>query len=272
MSCSSAVEPFLGGSASSLPDKTDVKGFQVFIGLGLGWLLCAATALAGPPLITDDPDTPGPNSWEIDFATTSQKSSHSWQLETPLLDMNYGVGEHIELTYEIAWNVLVPDVGPARGGLGNSLFGVKWRFLDQTNAWLDVSVYPQIIWNNPTSSVRRGLADDGTGVLLPVEAGHHFGPLDVYSEGGYQWNQREPTDGFFGIAAEYELTEKFTMMGELHDDFERAFDDNELIFNLGFRRELNEHISVIGSAGRAIYGPSDTTPDFLSYLALEFTL
>jgi hypothetical protein len=237
----------------------------------LAWLLGAATALAGPPLITDDPDTPGPNQWEIDVAATAQKSGGVWQLETPLLDINYGIGVHIELTYEIAWDALAPDNGAVRSGLGNSLFGTKWRFLDQTNAWLDASVYPQFVWNNPTSSVRRGLADDGSSFLLPVEMGHHFGPLDVYGDAGYVWNQDSESAGFFGLAAEYELSEKWTVMGELHDDFERVFEEDELDFNLGFRRTFTEHVSVIGSAGRAIFGPSDSAPDFLGYLAVEFT-
>jgi hypothetical protein len=107
---------------------------------------------AGPALITDDPDTPGPDNWEIDIATTSEYAQREWNLETPLLDMNYGIGEHIELTYELPWVVLVPAGGGASSGLGNSLLGVKWRFLDQTNAGLDVSAYPQVEFNNPTSS------------------------------------------------------------------------------------------------------------------------
>ena len=248
-----------------------MRSFQVFIGSNLTWILCATTSLAGPPLITDDPDTPGPNAWEIDVATTSQYSGHAWQLETPLLDINYGLGEHIELTYEIAWDVLVPDDDAARGGLGNSLFGVKWRFLDQTNAWPEVSVYPQIEFNNPTSSVRRGLADNGTSIQLPIEVGHKFGPLDVYAETGYSWNEERPSGGFGGLAAEYELNENTSVMGELHDDFERAFEEDELIFNFGFRQKLTEHISLIGAAGRAIFGPSASAPKFLSYLALELT-
>ncbi len=226
---------------------------------------------AGPPLITDDPDTPGPDNWEIDIATTSEYAQHEWNLETPLLDMNYGIGEHIELTYELPWVVLVPASGGASSGLGNSLLGVKWRFLDQTNDWLDVSAYPQVEFNNPTSSVRRGLAEDGTSVMLPFEAGHRFGSLDIYGDAAWVWNEEGATGGFCGIAAEYELSETFTVMGELHDGFEHDFENNQLVFNLGFRRTLTEHVSLIGSAGRMIFGPGNNPVDFMSYLALELT-
>jgi hypothetical protein len=233
--------------------------------------LCAANAFAGPPLITDDPDTPGPNHWEIDVATTSEYAQHEWNLEAPLLDINYGIGGHIELTYQLPFVVLVPDGGGALGGLGNSLAGVKWRFLDQDMALLDVSVYPQIEFNNPTSSVRRGLADAGTSFMLPFEVGHHFGPLDIYGDAACVWNDNSAPQGFCGVAAEYELGEKFSVMGELHDGFESDFEDNSLVFNLGLRWTLTEHVSLIGSAGRAIFGSGDNAPDFMSYFALEFT-
>jgi hypothetical protein len=43
---------------------------------------------AGPPLITDDPDTQGPNNLEIDIATTSEYTQPEWNLETPLPDIH----------------------------------------------------------------------------------------------------------------------------------------------------------------------------------------
>ncbi len=231
----------------------------------------ATSVLAGPPLITDDPDTPGPSNWEIDVAAITQHIAHEWQLQSPFLDMNYGVGDSIELTYEIGWNVFVPEGHEPVGGLDNSLLGVKWRFLDQTNAGLDISVYPQFAFNNPTTSVQRGLAADGTSFLLPMEIGRHFGPLDIYCEPGCVVNEFGASGGFCGIAVEYDLTEKFTIMGELHSDFDHTFENSDLIFNIGFQQTLTEHVALIGSAGRAIYGPTESAPDFLSYLALQFT-
>jgi len=70
-----------------------------FPDLSLACLLRAANAYGGPPLLTDDPDTPGPNHWEINVATTSENAAHEWEFGTPLLDINYGVGDHIQLKY-----------------------------------------------------------------------------------------------------------------------------------------------------------------------------
>lgn len=233
-------------------------------------MVCAVNVFAGPPLITDDPDTPGPNNWEINAAVTSQHAGHEWQLQTPLMDNNYGVGTNIELTYEVSWNEVVPENSSAMSGLGDSLFGVKWRFLDQDKAWLDVSAYPQVQFNNSISSARRGIVNEGTSVFIPFEIGHRAGPLDIYAEPGYTWNQRSAAQGFLGIAAEYDLTDNFTIMGELHYDFVNGFEQNELLFNLGFQQTLTKHINLLGSAGRAIFGPSGTAPNFISYVALQF--
>jgi len=245
--------------------------FQFIIAANLTAMLVAATAFAGPPLITDDPDTPGPNNWEIEDAIISQYANHEWQLQAPFLDNNYGVGDHIELTYQVGWNIVVPDNGAAISGLGNSLLGIKWRFLDQDKSWLDVSVYPQVQFNNPTSSASRGVATDGTSVIMPCEIGHRWGPLDVYTEPGFTWNQRGLNQGFWGLAAEYDLSEKFALMGELHYDCVGAFEQNSLVFNIGFSQTLTKHFALIGSAGRAIFGPSNIAPAFMSYLGLEIT-
>src|ERR1700733_8729114 len=113
------------------------NGFRLFLGVSLLW---AANVYAGPPLLTDDPDTPGPNHWEINIAMTSLDEAHEWELGTPLLDLNYGVGEHIQLKYQVPLTVFVPERGGARVGMDNSLLGVKWRFLDQTNgSWVAFS-------------------------------------------------------------------------------------------------------------------------------------
>src|SRR6202044_197616 len=95
------------------------------LAISLACLLWAANAHGGPPLLTDDPDTPGPNHWEINLAMTSQYAAHVWLLGTPLADINYGVGDHIQLKYQVQANMLQHEHGGLRFGMGNSLAGVK---------------------------------------------------------------------------------------------------------------------------------------------------
>jgi hypothetical protein len=247
-------------------------GFKFFHGISLCCWLWAVNAPGGPPLLTDDPDTPGPNHWEINIALTSEDEAHEWTLGTPLLDINYGVGDHIQLKYQVPLEVFVPEQGGARAGMGNSLAGVKWRFVDQTNgSWLEISTYPQFEFVYPQSSVQRVLADDGHNLLLPIEVEHQFKKLTVYAEGGYLLNSEREPEALYGVAGEYEFSEKFSLMGEFYGGFGHDFQENGLSFNLGFRRSLTGHVAVIGSAGRAISGPASGAPTFMSYLGLQLT-
>ena len=85
----------------------------------------------------------------------------------------------------------------------------------------------------PTSSVRRGLADPGDNLLLPIEVEHQFKSLTIYAEGGYVWNESAPMQGWFGLAGKYELSEKFSLMAEFYGGYDREFRDSGMSFNLG---------------------------------------
>jgi len=72
-----------------------------------------AAADAGPPFITNDPGTPGNGHWEINIAAmqTTVPDESVWQL--PQLDVNYGLGERIQLTFEVPY-VVVNQTGQPR--------------------------------------------------------------------------------------------------------------------------------------------------------------
>src|SRR5580700_4694278 len=128
-----------------------------------------AAAQGGPPFITTDPGTPGDGNWEINVMSYSERHPAVRIFNAPLLDMNYGVGSRIQLTYEVPYLVVGTDGGPTRSGLGKSLPGVKWRFYDNDENHLQISVFPQLEFNNPDHSLQRGLVAYGTRFYLPVE-------------------------------------------------------------------------------------------------------
>jgi len=97
--------------------------------------------VAGPPLLSDDSGTPGNRRWEINCAFTTTRSSNEWLLNAPLLDLNYGLGDRIQLKYEVPWVVLNSDEEGVKSGPGDSLAGVKWRFLDNDRDGVSMSVY-----------------------------------------------------------------------------------------------------------------------------------
>src|SRR5882757_730679 len=99
--------------------------------------LCAQ---GGPPMVTDDPDTPGDNHWEINLAAAALRTSGSWNYNLPDVDLNYGLGEHLQLKLDTPWVMKHPDGQDARSGLGASDLGVKWRFIDQAQAGFSASI------------------------------------------------------------------------------------------------------------------------------------
>ena len=101
----------------------------------------AAWAQGGPPFRTDDPDTPGNRHSEINFGFVSDHNPASGAYQVPDSDINYGLGDRIQLKYElpitIEETVSQPSVftvpatnGPVIGGIGESLLGIKWRYYE----------------------------------------------------------------------------------------------------------------------------------------------
>ena len=97
-------------------------------------------AQAGPPFRTDDPETPGNKHWEINLGWIGDRNPAAGAYQVPDFDFNYGLGDRIQLKYElpiaIEENRVLPptsetqpvEPGSVLAGLGQSLLGVKWRF------------------------------------------------------------------------------------------------------------------------------------------------
>ncbi len=238
-------------------------------------LLLAASALAaaqgGPPLRTDDPGTPGNENWEINAGVITELRSAEHQFEAPNLDINYGLGDRIQLKYELPWLVLDPGQQPARQGLGNSLAGVKWRFYDNEKRRLWISTYPQIAFNNPNRSVQRGLAERGPAFLLPVEIAKDLGPVTLNAEVGH-WFSRDDPQWIAGLAAGRQATQRLELLAEVYHVTARLPSERDTSFDLGGRLKLTRMAQLIFAAGRSFRGPSSGRPQFLAYVGMQFLL
>src|SRR5271170_4583107 len=100
-----------------------------------------AHAQGGPPFRTDDPETPGNRHWEINFGWIGARNPAAGAYQVPDFDFNYGLGDRLQLKYEIpiAIEETLPQPatrtdpavpGQVIGGLGESLLGIKWRFYE----------------------------------------------------------------------------------------------------------------------------------------------
>jgi hypothetical protein len=221
-------------------------------GLVLAAFPAAAFAQAGPPFRTDDPETPGNKHWEINFGWIGDRNPGSGAYQVPDFDINYGLGDRIQLKYELP--IAVEEIRPQPesatqpaqpglvvGGLGESLLGVKIRFYEHHpgDPWLgrnrppkaaadgseepvvnfSMGSYPQLSLNNPTASVRRGVVASGPDFFLPLETNARLGPLRLDGEVGYHFgNHGRPQSWIRGLIAGHEFTDRTEAYLEIYDE------------------------------------------------------
>ena len=104
-------------------------------------------AQGGPPMITDDPGTPGNRHWENNLSIAFEHRPNEWLLDAPGIDLNYGWGDHIQLTLQSSLAILKRSDHGAVAGIGGTEAAVKWRFLDEERNGFDMSIFPRVIFN-----------------------------------------------------------------------------------------------------------------------------
>jgi hypothetical protein len=231
-----------------------------------------AWAAGGPPMLTDDPGTPGDGHWEINIAALSSTSQAATTYQLPLIDMNYGVGDRVQLKIEMPWLFQEEKTGTSRNGAGDALAGVKWRFYDAgDNAW-QISTYPQVSFGFPLLDPpgNTGLEDAGTSYLLPVEFKHGFEGFDVNFDLGRWFRPVQSGDSWIaGFVLTSEVSKGVELITELHDEKAVQSAQDELILNFGARYDLSEKYTLLLSAGRDLRNALGIWNSLLTYAGLQ---
>ena len=255
------------------------------------WLIANATLLCaqgGPPFITDDPGTPGNRHWEINLGFIADHNPGQAFYQLPDIDVNYGVGDRIQLKYELPLAAATDEHSTTRAGLGESLLGMKWRPYEHhvagepksdENMNFSLGTYPQVSINNPTSAVRRGIVENGPQYYLPFEATAKVGPLDFNGEVG-RWfgNKLVPSRWGRGLIAGREFNERMELYGEIYDlqDANRIGTipkQRELTLDFGGRQTLDRtgHLRLLFMGGRGIQAVTreNSEPNWIAYVGLQ---
>ena len=198
-------------------------------------------------MITDDPGTPGNGKWEDNLAIIFGHRPNETSIDLPEIDLNYGVGEHIQLTLQTAPVLLKRSGHGLIGGLGSTEAAVKWRFLDEATSGFDMSMFPRVIFNITQSSVRRGLAEDGTRFQIPFQAAKAFGRLHVDAEFGPRVSTVGRSEWLYGIVFGFDVAKSTMLMAELRDESRMNFTRDVLTLNFGLRHEFTENYILIVS-------------------------
>ena len=252
-------------------------------------------AQGGPPFRSDDPDTPGNRNWEINVGLIGQRNPFAGEYEVPNLDLNYGLGHRIQLKFEMPLSVTETrgDDAHVLAGPGNSLLGVKWRFYahhpksesdklpGEKESTFSLSTYPQLMLNNPTRSVDRGVADPGPQFLLPVQASASLGPIRISGEVGYWFTHRQDVARSWirGVVVGHEFRKDTELYAEFFDQKETGGNDlkpalRDTTLGVGGRLPLTHggRFRLIGMAGHSVISatPANGQPGWIAYVGIQF--
>ena len=180
--------------------------------------------------------------------------------------MNYGVLPDTQLHLIVPMTTVGGSGTPTATGLGDIEFGVKYRFLHETNWWPQIALFPLI--ELPTGEASRGLGNGRTWFQLPLWLQKSWGPWTTYGGGGEVLNsapgQRDHPYG--GWLVQRDFGPHLTLGGEI---FAQGQDtDNDQGFaalNFGGQYNVNEHFSLLFSAGHSVAGDEHTLWYFAFY-------
>jgi hypothetical protein len=226
-------------------------------------------AQGGPPLVTDDPGTPGSRRWEVNVAFLVERRGSERIFEAPLVDANYGVGDRIQVKLEIPWIFQQEDSSTASGA-GNALFGVKWRFLDGKDGGLSIATYPQVEVNVSRSSADKGLVERQPALLLPLSFAASFGPIAVNVEIGHEFRRGRKPLWIYGLALGHDFGEDLEILGEIFGETSARVSEIGSGWNLGARWKVGRGAILLLSAGGGFSGTAEEPRSrFQSYAGIQ---
>jgi hypothetical protein len=234
----------------------------------VGLLGGSLTTLAGPPFVTDDPEPVDYQHWEVYVGSQHAQTSDGWSGTAPHFELNYGVITNVQLHLIAPLAYHTPSGGNSHYGYGDTEFGVKFRFLQETERWPQVGVFPQL--EIPTGSQSAGLGSGQVQAFLPVWLQKSFGDWTIYGGGGYGLNPGAGNAdwGFGGMVVQWQVAKNVLLGAEIYHRTTQTIGGRaDTAFNLGTVIDVTEHQHLLFSTGRSLDGPTD----FQVYVAWQFT-
>ena len=234
-------------------------------------MLCCSAAThgqGGPPMATDDPGTPGDGHWEINLAAVGTHAGNTWAIDAPDADINYGVGERLQLNLDLPWT-FTNAAGGWKSAIGATSIGVKWRFLDNEETdGLALSTYPRFVTSLSSRAERIGVASPDKEFFLPIEAAMKIQSFDVAADLGRHFIEHENSFWSAGMVVGHSCgTEKVQCLVELHREWRP--EGSQTLLNFGLHWKLNDSMVVLAAAGREFGTHNEDQTRALLYLGVQ---
>jgi len=208
-------------------------------------------AQSSPPLLSNDPGTPGPGKWEVNLYTSWERSSidNAWQI--PLIDVNYGVGERWQLTATMPF-VIGQEKGAAiRREFDGVEIGIKYRFVDNPGKTAsNFSFFPKVFFSF--------VEEKSTKLSLPLQWHYEWSHVGLTAEIGHVWVNGQP-DGWEGGVGAALMLDPFSLLAEWHSEMREApFNLHGQMLTVGGTWEWSDIVSVFASYGESLQNHEDS--------------
>lgn len=181
--------------------------------IGASAILCVNTAMAGPPMVTDDSGTASPGVFEMILYTAHEERDSGESTAGPALDLAYGVNDTVEVSLVIPYQ-RVDNAGESSvSGWGEAAVGVKWRFFEGENS--AVAVAPSFATPLSRSSTIRGIIADTSVFTLPLVGSIAHDRWELTGNLGYSISSREFDAISLSGSVGYEVAPAFRVLAEL---------------------------------------------------------
>jgi hypothetical protein len=211
----------------------------------------------------DDTGTPGDHAVEANLVFEGDFQTDAKAIELPEIDLNYGIGENLQLKYEVPWSWTRTTVRDEFGnestetssGVGNSSIGVKYRFYDDDDRGLSLAVYPQVRFRTPGAkrAADGGVATNETTWILPILLTKDYERFSITANLGAETSTAEAhAVGFGGLGVGTRLTNRVAFLTDVAAREIGNGGEARTQIDVGARFKFSESHSMTASFGTDI--------------------
>jgi len=267
------MPPALIWPGPSMPSSPGINGKMK----GLAVLLVAFLILtsiivtptfAGPPFLTDDPEPVPFKHWEVYLFSTVDATRRCISGTGPACEFNVGALPNLQAHLILPLAFTAPQDEPGAFGLGDMEFGLKYRFIQETDHRPMAGVFPLL--EIPTGDANRGLGNGQAWGKLPLWLQKSWGPWTTYGGGGYAINPAPEQRSYYfgGWLLQRDIGERLTLGGEIFSQGKSSDDIRSFaVFNLGGFFKITPNFQILFSGGHTLAGGNHT----IAYLGLYWT-
>jgi hypothetical protein len=228
-----------------------------------------------PPLDVDDPGTPGCKQWEINIVADGDLMSGQKNWELPLLDLNYGIGDNLQLKYEVPYVSQQGSEGNV-SAIGEAKVGIKYMFYENEETDTQIAIYPQLsmVSVDPTAE-KKSISTPGKIFTFPLlytkKIGQNgMGNINLTANLGVNFSTKEDTSSFasaaFGVGVP--VHKRIAWMAELSTEQAWGSDAfgtrQELVkVNTGLIGTITKNILLFASAGKSLRSSDDVNHNYV---------